>query len=254
MSAMRDKDFVGKLASVLIDASAEPLDGKLFDRLTDSVEKYIENRQRRQVNRFVQTASRRWDHDQIEQLIPEGSRVLDLGCGNGELLSRLVRARNIREQGIEVDPLKVYECVNRGVSVFQADLDNGLQQFPDKLFEFVILEETLQTLHNPVMVLHEIVRVGEKGIVSFPNFGFWQVRLELLLDGRMPKSRSLPFHWYDTPNIHLCTVDDFTGWAEEAGIRITDTKVLSGHDVRELAPGDNLFAEEVLMVVEDGTD
>ncbi len=192
----------------------------------------------------------RWDHEVIERIIPSGCRVLDLGCGNGELLDRLIRVRHVRGQGVELDPERVSQCVARGVPVFQIDLDEGLTGFPDDFFDYVILEETLQTVHQPVKVLGEMLRVGKRGIVSFPNFGYWQVRLELGLGGRMPVLDSLPYPWYDTPNIHLCSLVDFVGWAREARVEVIEGHVLSEGQVRPLREGDNLFAEEALLVVQ----
>ncbi|MBN2289365.1 MAG: methionine biosynthesis protein MetW [Candidatus Glassbacteria bacterium] len=192
---------------------------------------------------------KRWDHEEIERIITPGSLVLDLGCGNGELLFRLVQSKGVRGQGVELDPEKVFECVEKGVSVFQTDLDEGLKGFPDDSFDFVILEETLQTVHQPVRVLAEMLRVGKQGVVSFPNFGYWRVRLELAFGGRMPVIESLPYQWYDTPNIHLFTIDDFLAWTAQAGAEITEARVLAEGKVRPLQAGDNLFAREALMVV-----
>jgi len=195
---------------------------------------------------------RRWDHERIENIIPSGSRVLDLGCGSGELLESLVRGRGARAQGVELDPYKVAECVRRGVSVFQTDLDQGLAGFPDNFYDYVILEETLQTVHHPVQVLSEMLRIGRRGIISFPNFGYWRVRLELGFGGRMPVFETLPFSWAETPNIHLFTIDDFLAWAEEHRVSLIEGYVLCEGEVRALAEGDNLFAEEALMVVQNG--
>ena len=157
----------------------------------------------------------------------------------------------MRGQGIELDPEKVFECVGRGVSVFQSDLDQGLAGWTENLFDYVILEETLQTVHQPVKVLAEMLRVGRRGIVSFPNFGHWHIRLELGLGGKMPVNPSLPYRWYDTPNIHLCTIEDFSAWAGGAGVKIIDCHVLAEGEVRPSREDDNLFAEEVLFVLED---
>lgn len=195
-------------------------------------------------------ALERWIDDLIEQIIPAGASVLDLGCGSGELLSRLMEHKNIRGQGVELDPEAVFRCVERGVPVLQADLDLGLSGFADASFDYVVLEETLQTLHRPVGLLHEVLRVGRRAVVAFPNFGYWRVRLGLALGGRMPRTVGLPFHWYDTPNIHLFTLQDFLDWAAASGVRIVHGHALADGQVRPLRDGDNLYAEEVLCVVE----
>ncbi len=193
----------------------------------------------------------RWQDKVIEREIPVGSSVLDLGCGGGELLSRLIEMKKVRGQGLELDSAAVLECVRRGVPVFQSDIDAGLRAFSDNAFDFVVLEETLQTLRQPVEVLHQMLRVGRRGIVSFPNFAFWQVRADLLLRGRMPQTGWLPYHWYDTPNIHNLSLQDFLVLADELRIRIVDGFVLKDGEVRQLQVTDNLYAEEVLLVIEN---
>ena len=192
----------------------------------------------------------RWQDDLIERLIPEGASVLDLGCGRGQLLARLVARKRVRGQGIEVDPEMVFESIERGVDVFMTDLDSGLRGFPGGAFDYVVLEETLQTLRRPVEVLGEMLRVGRVGIVSFPNFGYWRVRAELLVGGRMPKTGALPYEWFDTPNIHLCTLGDFLEWGRGVGVRVRGGVCVVGGEVRGLREGDELEAEEVLLVVE----
>jgi len=193
----------------------------------------------------------RWQDGIIEKIVPEGSTVLDLGCGEGQLLARLIRDKHVRGQGVELDPGGVFVCVERKVPVFQSDLDAGLKGFADGSFDYVILEETLQTLHHPDDVLSEMLRVGRTGIVSFPNFAYWRVRLDLALGGRMPVTETLPYHWYDTPNIHLLTLFDFMDWARTRHVAITQGHALIEGRVRPLDPEkDTLYAEEVLLVVE----
>lgn len=194
--------------------------------------------------------SLRWQDELIEKMVPLRCSVLDLGCGNGELLLRLTECKQVRGQGVELDPGAVFECVARGVPVFQSDLDAGLKGFSDQSFDYVVLEETLQTLHRPVDVLMEMLRVGRRGIVSFPNFAHWQVRFDLAFRGRMPVTPRLPRRWYDTPNIHLLTIQDFLDWAGENHVRVVEGHALADGAVRPLQPGDNLHAEEALLVVE----
>lgn len=195
----------------------------------------------------------RWQDAIIEGEIPCGSSVLDLGCGSGELLQRLVAKRRCRCQGIELDPQAALACVQKGVPVLQVDLDEGLGWFPDQSFDYVVLEWTLQTVHKPLVLLGEMLRVGRRGIISFPNFAFWRVRLGLAITGRMPVTRSLPYQWYDSPNIHLFTLQDLLDWARSARAVVTRGWVLANGIVRKLRAGDNLLAEEVLLVVEKKT-
>lgn len=191
----------------------------------------------------------RWQDALIENEIPDGASVLDLGCGGGELLARLIKDKSVRGQGIEIDADAVVRCVALDVPVLQADLDEGLPDFPAGSFDYVVLEETLQTLRRPIRVLEDMLRVGRYGIVSFPNFAYWRVRLSLALEGCMPITENLPYHWYDTPNIHLFTLQDFLDWAEHAGVRIVRGHALVENRVRPLAADDNLKAAEALLVI-----
>jgi len=189
----------------------------------------------------------RWQDRVIERELAHGATLLDLGCGRGELLSRLILQSGIRGQGVELDSDSVVDCVRRGVPVLQMDIDRGLQEFPDSSFDYVLLEDTLQTLHKPLQVLQDMLRVGRHGIVSFPNFGYWRVRISLALSGRMPRTEHLPHRWYDTPNIHLFTLRDFLDWSESAGVQLVSGFARSEKGVRPLQPEDNLMAEEVLL-------
>ncbi len=191
-----------------------------------------------------------WHFDIIAREIPRASSVLDLGCGEGVLLGRMAEEKDARVQGVELDPDKVAVCVERGVPVIQADLDLGLKVFPDKSFDYVVLEETLQTLRHPDVILSEMRRVGKRGIVSFPNFGFWRVRLDLAVRGRMPVTGWLPYRWHQTPNIHLFTIRDFMDYAAENGMDVLSVHVLKDGEAKVFAKGDNLFAEEALVVFE----
>ena len=142
-------------------------------------------------------------------MVPRGSRVLDLGCGDGALLDHLIHQKGCDGTGVEISDEGFHACVARGVPVMVADIDRGLADVEDGAFDVVILSQTLQATHRPALVLQEMMRVGSVGIVSFPNFGHWRLRWSLAAKGRMPVSRSLPYRWYDTPNIHLCTIRDF---------------------------------------------
>jgi methionine biosynthesis protein MetW len=194
--------------------------------------------------------SHRWQDPIIENLVPEGGGVLDLGCGDGKLLSRLMRTKHVCAQGVEFDQESVLRCIERGVPVFHGDLDDGLRGFPDASVDVVILEETLQTLRRPVPVLDEMLRVGRRCAVSFPNFAHWKVRKAFALGGRMPVTAALPHMWHNTPNIHLCSIRDFVDWTVSAEVRILEAYVLADGLSRGLREGDNLIASEALFVLD----
>ncbi|MCQ8895476.1 methionine biosynthesis protein MetW [Limnobacter humi] len=161
----------------------------------------------------------RADLDLIESWVPEGARVLDLGCGDGSFLARLKHTRNVTGYGVEIDDLKVQQSIQNGVNVIQQDLEAGLAMFDDQTFDVVILSQTLQAMRNTEIILKEIGRVGREGIVSFPNFGHWFHVWSIAL-GRMPVSKQMPYQWYDTPNIHLCTVKDFEALVAQIGFTV----------------------------------
>jgi methionine biosynthesis protein MetW len=168
----------------------------------------------------------RADFAAIAQWVASGARVLDLGCGDGALFKYLQRERDITGYGVEIDDANVLACVKNGVNVVQRNLERGLREFDDQSFDYVILSQTLQAMRNGERILHEMLRVGREGIVTFPNFGYWRNRLHVLR-GRMPVSESLPYQWFDTPNIHLCTLDDFERFCGARKIRILERKVLT---------------------------
>jgi methionine biosynthesis protein MetW len=153
--------------------------------------------------------------------------VLDLGCGGGALLALLIREKSVVGQGVEISPANISQCMGQGVAAIQGDVDEGLADYPDHSFDYVVLNQTLQVVKSPDRVLEEIVRVGRTGIVGFPNFGHWRVRLYLLLRGRMPMTRDLPDPWYSTPNIHLLTIKDFEQLCRDRGIQIVERVLLS---------------------------
>jgi len=180
----------------------------------------------------------RYDYDLIASWIPDRSRVLDLGCGDGVLLAGLAATNAAAGYGIEIDDANVLASVKNGVAVIQMDIESGLANFGDGAFDFVILSQTLQAMRNAESVLTEMLRVGREGIVTFPNFGYWRHRLDILR-GRMPVSKLLPYKWYDTPNIHLCTVKDFEDLCVKVGAEILDERVLHGGHTKTFMP--NLF-------------
>jgi len=162
----------------------------------------------------------------VAGLVPAGSRVLDLGCGDGDLLDHLIHRHGCAGQGVEASPEALHACVVRGIPVVQADIDRGLPDFEDGAFDVVVLSQTLQAVHRPVLVLREMMRVGRLGVVSFPNFGHWRIRAQLALRGRMPVSRTLPYPWYETPNIHLCTIRDFEELLAREGLTAMRRRLL----------------------------
>lgn len=192
---------------------------------------------------------KRWQDDVILEIVQEGSKVLDFGCGSGELLSRLIKEKKVFGQGIERDLDNVYRCLEKKIAVFQIDFEKGLQFYGDGTFDYVILEDTIQTLHRPMDALKEMLRIGSYGIISCPNFAHWRNRKILAQEGRMPKSRTLPYEWYNTPNIHLCTINDLIDWIESNGLELAAGYSFFDNGVSPLVKGDELLAEEVLLVV-----
>ena len=186
-------------------------------------------------------------YEVIARMIPPGSRVLDLGCGDGTLLAYLRDRRQCVGYGIELDDSMVLECVRRGVNVIQRNLEEGLSLFEDNSFDVVLQLDTLQHLRNTEAMLRETARVGRTGVVSFPNFAHWPHRLSVLR-GRMPVSRSLPYQWYDTPNIRVATFRDFEVLARKNGLQITDSFGLGGGVVRRFWP--NLLASSAVFMFE----
>jgi methionine biosynthesis protein MetW len=197
------------------------------------------------------TAPLRPDLAAIAEMIPGFTRVLDIGCGDGALLEHLVRTKSVDGRGLELSQLNVNQCVARGLSVVQGDADTDLSEYPSGVFDIVILSQTIQATRHPLAVLRELIRIGKRTIVSFPNFGHWRVRLSLLWRGRMPVTKTLGHVWYDTPNIHLCTITDFLYLADEAGARIERAVALNENGrTRPMHPaqwGPNLLAEGAIF-------
>jgi methionine biosynthesis protein MetW len=194
------------------------------------------------------------EHKLIMSLIEAGTRVLDLGCGEGDLLLALKVLKGVRAEGIELSDACIQACVARGLfSVHHGDLDEGLADYPDKSVDYVISTNTIQVLHRPMVLIREMARVGKRCVVSFPNFAHWPVRLQLFLEGRMPKTLRLPYEWYETLNIHLTTIHDFRDFCRKAGLR-----VMREIPLRASAPGQcaevrllpNLRADAAIFILE----
>src|ERR1051325_368280 len=189
----------------------------------------------------------------IAEMIEPQSRVLDIGCGDGALLAYLAREKAVDARGIELSQSGVNACVRHGLPVIQGDADRDLDAFPNDAFDVVVLSRTLQATREPRHVLEALLRIGKRAIVSFPNFGFWRIRLELLFRGRMPMSELLNNPWYDTPNIHLCTIRDFVALCDQIGVRIERSLTLDRHG-RPFALNPrgglaNLLAEQAVFVL-----
>ena len=194
----------------------------------------------------------RVDHLLVADMVDRGSRVLDVGCGDGELL-KLLETRGIDGRGIELSREGVNECVAKGLAVIQGDADTDLANYPDDAFDFVILSQTLQATRHPRIVLEHMLRIGRRAVVSFPNFGHWRIRLALLFGGQMPRTDNLPDTWYDTPNIHFCTIKDFRSLCHVIGARMDQAVALDawGKPLRLHAPWWfwNLFGEQAVFLL-----
>ncbi len=193
----------------------------------------------------------RLDLTHIQRWIEPGSKVLDLGCGNGEFLQMLQQEREVRGLGLEIDPDEITAAVARGLNIVEQDLDAGMDNFPDQSFDTVVMAHALQAVHYPDRVLDEMLRIGRQGIVTFPNFGHWSCRLYLGTRGRMPVSRFMPYNWYDTPNIHFCTVKDFEALCGERGIRIIARDMVGNTERKPMLASawPNLFAITAIYLI-----
>ncbi|MEJ1958721.1 MAG: methionine biosynthesis protein MetW [Nitrosomonadales bacterium] len=183
----------------------------------------------------VELAAARPDFAAIAAWIPQGASVLDLGCGDGSLLRYLKNTRKVRGYGVEISDANIVACIRNGVNVIQSNLESGLSGFESEAFDFVLLSQTLQATRHTEPLVQEMLRVGREGIVSFPNFGYWKARLDVLR-GRMPVSDELPYQWYDTPNIHLCTLHDFEDLCDNNNVLILDRRVMTGDSEINILP------------------
>lgn len=194
----------------------------------------------------------RVDYEVIESLIEPNSSVLDIGCGDGELLANLAADKNIKGEGIELDQDHVLACVNRGLSIVQHDVEQGLENYTDKSYDYVILSQTVQTVKNPEKVFAELLRVGRKVIVSFPNFAHWRCRVQLFFHGRAPITKQLPFDWHNSPNIHCLSLRDFDRFCRKLGVRVEKKIPLIETRLSPVLFAPNLFAEQVIYVTSKG--
>ena len=189
----------------------------------------------------------------IANLLPPRSRVLDVGCGDGTLIKALINEKNIDARGIELGKQNVNECISKGLSVIEGNAETELGQFPDKAFDFVILSQTLQAFYQPENVLEQLLRIGHKVIISIPNFGYWQIRTKLLFFGKMPITKSLPYSWHDTPNLHMCSIKDFYQFCEKKKIKIDRTIGVKGEKTSSIYKINlemkNLFSEVGIFLI-----
>ncbi len=189
----------------------------------------------------------------VADIVAPGARVLDIGCGDGELLDYLVQHKGVDGRGMELSQSGVNACVRHGLSVIQGDADHDLADYPSDAFDYVVLSQTLQATHQPRLVIEQLVRIGRRAVVSFPNFGHWRIRLRLLAHGRMPITPALAHAWYETPNIHLCTILDFIALCETLGVTIERSVTLDRagltYRLNPRGPLANLLAEQALFVL-----
>jgi len=195
---------------------------------------------------------KRWHTGIIQNLVKHGDSLIDLGCGDGELLAHLAYTCNCWIQGIERDEAMVNRCIERGVPVCHAELIDVLDLIPDKSYTWAVLEDTIQTLTRPLETLEKMLRVANKSIVTFPNFAHWSVRFTFSVGGRMPVTKSLPYKWYNTPNIHLCSISDFLDWVKVENVHIIDSWCFTEGRIEhfDIAKGHNITAEQVMFIIE----
>lgn len=191
---------------------------------------------------------KRLDIKIISELVAPNSKVLDLGCGEGDLLEVLVKEKNVTAQGIEIDPVAIKKCFERGLNVIQENVENGLNWYPDNSFDYVILNQSMQQVLHADTVLREAFRVGKYVIVGFPNFAYIKARIDMGLFGRAPVTKSLPFHWYDSPNVHFLSIKDFREYCKSKDYKILNSRFIGPHGEVKFWP--NLFAVDAIMMIE----
>ena len=195
----------------------------------------------------MQSDIARLDHKIICDIVEPGSKVLDLGCGGGELLHMLTQAKNIKGQGIEISDEAIYKCVEKGLSVFHGDIDSGLADYPAKSFDYVILNQTMQQCRKAVFVIKESLRVGRWVVIGFPNFAFIAARLRMFFAGKTPVTESLPYNWYDTPNLHFLSISDFTDFCAKEDLLVFGKYFYSNSHPVNFWP--NLLATNAIFVI-----
>ena len=190
----------------------------------------------------------------ISNLIENNKRVLDVGCGDGTLMKYLKDNKNVDTRGLEISKNKVQICISKGLSVIEGNAEKDLKQFPDLSFDYVILSQTLQAFYTPEKVIDDLLKVANKAIVTIPNFGYWKVRLDLLLKGTMPKTKNLPDEWYNTPNLHMCTIKDFVNFCNQKKINLFKSLALSNRKVSDINKNNlnikNLLSELGIFLIE----
>lgn len=201
---------------------------------------------------YGKTLGLRLNYSIITDIVDKGAKVLDLGCGDGSLLAELIKEKEVKGIGVEINQDSVIASLEKGLSIIQGDIDEGLKGFGDKEYDWVILNQTLQSTEKPDYVIEEMLRVSKKAVVSFPNFAYWKVRFYLFFFGKMPKSKILPFEWFDTPNIHLLTINDFYEFCKKREINILKSVYMTKANVKtNFITGlfSNFFTEEVIFVI-----